>query len=333
MKIENIGEFGLINMVKNSITIRNSKLLIGIGDDCAVYQPSEGWVQLATTDMLVEGIHFKREWTTANELGYKAAAVNISDIAAMGGLPKYILVSLALPQGLAADFVMQFYSGLEEICSAFNISIIGGDTVKSMCGIIINITLIGEVEEGLYVPRSGARIGDIIAVTNCLGESAAGLDILRSGLQHEQVFKKLIKSHNCPVPQVELGRILMRYNASSMNDISDGLASELNEIASASKVGMLIYEDRLPVSKDLTIAADRFDKKATDYALYGGEDYQLVFTMAAEDLLRVINEHSELSLTPIGEVKDNQFGVRIVDINGNESELAMRGYNHFRRED
>ena len=176
MLIEHIGEFGLIDLLKKNTINAPQSVIAGIGDDAAVLLSTPKQLQLLSTDMLVEAVHFDLKTTTPCQLGYKAIAVNISDIAAMGGLPRHVVISLALPRSIDVEFVDNLYSGMKEICKEFDVNIVGGDTVSSPQGIVINVALLGEVEPALLLRRSGAQQGDIVAVTNTLGNSAAGLE-------------------------------------------------------------------------------------------------------------------------------------------------------------
>mgnify|MGYP003446400711 CR=1 FL=1 len=248
MKINEIGEFGLIDILKQNTINNKDNIIKGIGDDAAVFSVENNLLQLATTDMLVEGIHFNREFITAWQLGYKAIAVNFSDIAAMGGTPTNILISLAIPSDIDVDFMVQLYDGMKYLTKKFNANIIGGDTVASLQGLVINVTVLGTVPLPLVKYRSGAKNGDLVVVTGDLGSSAAGLEILLNKYEQEQ-YEILVKKHLMPFPQLNYGEIIANY-ANSMNDISDGLASEANEISTASEVGIMLKENKMPVLKE-----------------------------------------------------------------------------------
>jgi len=331
MDLAQLGEFALIDCIKKDTIYKADNVVIGIGDDAAVLTTTGNMLQLVTTDMLVEKVHFDLSTCSAWQLGYKAIAVNASDIAAMGGIPRHALVSIALPKDLAVDFVVSLYDGMKELCREFSINIVGGDTVASPHGLIINVTLIGEVEpEGLQ-RRSGASVGELIVVTGTLGDSACGLELLmRGGWQKYDFASALVTKHRMPRPQVKAGRLLAAYGSKSMNDISDGLASELNEIASASKVGLRIYSKDIPLSLEIQAAATLLGKNPIEYALYGGEDYQLVFTISPENFTVLSQVNIDSNLKVIGEVIDERLGVLLVEEDGNSSLLKAKGYNHFR---
>ena len=330
MELKEVGEFGLIHLLKENAIYDSSSVVVGIGDDAAVLLPSARQLQLLTTDMLVENVHFDLRTTTPWQLGYKAVAVNLSDIAAMGGTPKHIVISLALTNQ-TTDFVVNLYKGMKEICREFGVNIVGGDTVSSPQGMVVNVAAVGEVEPANLVKRSGAQVGDAVVVTGTLGSSSAGLELLMRGEWEDYDFAwPLVTAHLTPRPQVRAGKILAALGATSMDDISDGLASEANEIASASGVGMRIRTADIPLADELTQAAVVLAKKPHDYALYGGEDFQLVFTIGA-DKLKVLSELDlDVKLSVIGEVVESNKGVALIDEAGHESILEPRGYNHFR---
>ena len=326
MKINEIGEFGLIDILKQKTINNKDNIIKGIGDDAAVFSVENNLLQLATTDMLVEGIHFNREFITAWQLGYKAIAVNFSDIAAMGGTPTNILISLAIPSDIDVDFMVQLYDGMKYLTKKFKANIIGGDTVASLQGLVINVTVLGTVPLPLVKYRSGAKNGDLVVVTGDLGSSAAGLEILLNKYEQEQ-YEILVKKHLMPFPQLNYGEIIANY-ANSMNDISDGLASEANEISTASEVGIMLKENKMPVLKETKEVAKVFQKDVLDYVLFGGEDYQLVFTITPEKLTQLQGEL--IDLTIVGEVCSSFNGVKLERNDGTIIDIKSKGYNHFR---
>lgn len=329
MELKQLGEFGLIDLIKENTIVDPASVIVGIGDDAAALLPSPRQLQLLATDMLVESVHFDLTTTTPWQLGYKAIAVNLSDIAAMGGVPKHCVVSLALPRNVQVDFVRDLYQGMKEICRRFTVNIVGGDTVSSPQGLVLNVAVTGEVEPARLQRRSGAKPGDLVVVTGDLGNSAAGLDLLRRGQWQEFGFaRRLVNCHLTPQPQVQAGLLLAAF-ASSMNDISDGLASEANEIAAASQVAVRLFEQQIPLSAELTAANAVLGKAALDYALYGGEDYQLLFTIEPEKLRLLPANEITAQLTVIGEIVSGPAGVALVAADGAARGLAPKGYNHF----
>lgn len=331
MDLKQIGEFGLIDLLKKDTITDPASVVTGIGDDAAVLLASPRQLQLLTTDMMVEDVHFSLKTTTPWQLGYKSVAVNVSDIAAMGGIPRHAVISIAIPPYIDVEFITALYKGMKEICREHGINIVGGDTVSSPGGLIINVALLGEVEPTYLLKRSGAQIGDLVVVTGTLGNSGAGLELLSRGNWEECEFAwPLVTSHLTPKPQVKAGRVLAAAGASSADDVSDGLASEVNEIAGASKVGMRIYADRIPLSDALKEAAALFGKPAVDYALYGGEDYQLLFTINPARYSAGLADEAEITLTVVGEVVAADEGIMLIGTDGSSNRLTPGGYNHFR---
>ncbi|MEG6586828.1 thiamine-phosphate kinase [Dendrosporobacter sp. 1207_IL3150] len=330
MELKQLGEFGLIDLLKENTIIDPASVILGIGDDAAVLLPTPRQLQLLSTDMLVENVHFDLNTTTPYQLGYKAIAVNLSDIAAMGGAPKHLVISIAIPNTISADFVLNLYKGMKEICRQFKVNIVGGDTVASKNGLVINVAVIGEVEPAQLQRRSGARPGDFVVVTGMLGNSAAGLDLLTKGNWEELDFAwPLVTSHLTPKPQVCAGRVIAAYS-NSMDDISDGLASEANEIAKASNVGLRLFSQKIPIATEVYQAAGFLKRPELDYALYGGEDYQLIFTIDPDKYSLLPLEEIGETLTIIGDVIDGSAKVELVESSGKVVQLEARGYNHFK---
>ncbi|WP_346354863.1 thiamine-phosphate kinase [Azotosporobacter soli] len=329
MDIRQIGEFGLIERIREDAIVEAATVVAGIGDDAAVVLATPKHFQLLTTDMLVESVHFDLSTISPWQLGYKAIAVNLSDIAAMGGIPRQVLISLALPSDVTIEFVDGLYQGIKEICRQHVVNIVGGDTVSSPNGIVINVVVLGEVEPAYLQRRSGANAGDLIVVTGNLGDSSAGLELLQRGRWEEFKFAwPLVTSHLTPRPHLKEGRVLAAHTATSMNDISDGLASEANEIANASQVCLRIDAERIPVSTELREAAIHLGKDSLEYALYGGEDYKLLATLPPEALAAV---SAQVDVTVIGVVEKGEPGVFLLEENGALLRLEAKGYNHFRQ--
>ena len=326
--LADVGEFGLIEIISRSAIIDDSKVIKGIGDDCAVVVPvANDCVELLTTDMLVEDVHFLRT-TTAEDIGYKAIACNVSDIAAMGGKPLHCLISLAAPKDASTDWILELYAGMRAACAEYGVNIVGGDTVSSNQGFIINIALTGEVPRGETLLRSGARPGDWICVTGVPGSSAVGLHCILTGVQREREESLFIEKHCRPKARVLAGQILRTCGASAANDISDGVASELNEIAYASGVRIEIESELMPVPKVSARLGESLTQTALELALYGGEDYELLFTIS--ETAGAALEKSELDdWHVIGRVCAGQPGVFLKNSAGQMEKIESRGYNHF----
>lgn len=333
-ELNQLGEFGLIDLIKQDTVSDHGSVVVGIGDDAAVLLPTPRQLLLVTTDMLVESVHFDLTTTTPWQLGYKAIAVNASDIAAMGGAPRHAVVSIAVPSSTPPEFVVNLYKGMKEICHEFSVNIVGGDTVSSPHGLVINVALTGEVEPANLVRRSGAQPGDVVAVTGRLGNSAAGLDLLTAGDWEDYNFAwPLVTAHLTPRPQVKTGQLLAAVGATSMDDISDGLASEAHEIAKASNVGIELYANQIPLADELKEAADILGKNALDYALYGGEDFQLMFTMEPSNFEAFRLAYPDVTVFKVGSVVEANRGVTLIDEAGQSQVIEARGYNHFRQEE
>lgn len=324
MKISELGEFGFIDAIKEDTLFNPDPVVIGIGDDGAVYKTSEGMEQVAVIDTMVENSHFiihrTGDWY---DVGYKAVASNLSDIAAMGGIPTHIVLSTAIAPDMEVEGLISLYDGIKDICRTYHVNILGGDTVTSKEGMVITVAAFGEIEAGKAIRRSGARPGDIVAVSHTIGNSSGGLAAL---LQNHDGYPQLKRAHRFPVPQIELGRLLVKYNCHSLNDISDGLASESNEIAKASGVRLVLKKDAIPVSDELTSWAAESKTSVWNYVFNGGEDYELIFTMEPADFYSLQSEYSDV--TKIGVVRSGNGDVLLVD-GDTESILAPTGWTHF----
>jgi len=334
MKISELGEFGLIDLLAKMISTSQDKqlalrqkLILGIGDDAAAWQGDTS-IQLVTTDSLFQDIHFTLGITSWEELGWKALAVNLSDIAAMGGVPEYALVSLALPESTEVDDVAALYQGMIEAAQQFEVAIVGGDTCRAPL-VSITITVFGRTQsrEGHMLTRAAARPGDKIAVTGSLGGAAGGLEMLEKGLQFDpETAAELRRAFLHPWPRVAEGQLLIARGVKTAIDISDGLVSDLRHICDASRVGARVEIERVPIS--LAVKAG-FGDRALALALSGGEDYELLFTAGA-GVIDEIKEASSCPVTVIGEIVAERTGeVTLVDANGEPFRLNTMGWEHF----
>jgi thiamine-monophosphate kinase len=333
MKVSELGEFGLIDrlaeMVEHARGKQGSNLIIGIGDDTAAWQ-SDTPVQLATVDSLVEDVHFSLQTASWEEVGWKSLAVNLSDIAAMGGQPEYALVALGLPVDTDVEDVTSLYLGMIDLAGQFQVHIIGGNIVSAP-QLVISVTVLGSaVSRDSLLIRSAARPGDRVAVTGPLGAAAAGVEMLGKGLRFEpEVAAVLRKALLRPVPRVSEGRFLVENGVKTAIDISDGLLADLQHICQASRVGARIEADHVPVAPAVMTG---FGERALELALTGGEDYELLFTAGTECVEKV----SKAALCPvyvIGEVvSDDKHQVQVVDSQGNPVSLSGKGWDHFRVE-
>ncbi len=331
MKVAELGEFGLIDLLAGMVTGSSSpRLILGIGDDAAAWQ-AETATQLVTTDSLFQDVHFSLQTTSWEDLGWKSLAANLSDIAAMGGRPEYVLVSLGLPGHIEVDDVAALYRGMIDIGQRFGTVIIGGDTC-CVSIVSIAITVLGATgrDDRRLLTRSAARPGDGIAVTGSLGASAAGLEMLSNRLHLDtDTAAGLKNAYLRPVPRVVEGQVLLRQGVRAAIDISDGLVADLHHVCRASRAGARVEVDKIPVHPAVKAA---FGDKALDMALSGGEDYELLFTAPAE-IIRQIRGEVSCPVTIIGEIRaDPAVGVSLVDAAGNPVEPAGTGWAHFTAE-
>ncbi|GBC62728.1 thiamine-phosphate kinase [Desulfonema ishimotonii] len=276
MKLKDIGEFGWIRRIGNGCLIRPANVVRAIGDDAAAFTLPPGEVTLVTTDLLAEGVHFLRHATSGFNLGHKALAVNLSDIAAMGGTAREAFVSIAIPKDCDVDFLDDVYRGMKALARRFDVNILGGDTTHSRSGLIINITVVGSVPEAEMCRRDRAAAGDVICITGLPGESRAGLHLILNDIPAESPigsddFRTLFDAHVLPRPHLEEGRFLATQNGvHAAIDVSDGVSSDLGHIVRESGVGIRLYADQIPISGPLRRFCERFGFDPVPYALSGG---------------------------------------------------------------
>lgn len=319
--ITSTDEFVLIDRLTQHSIYNPTYVKVGVGDDCAVYDTPCDVDQLVSTDMMVEGIHFSESTTAPFDVGYRLGAANISDIAAMGGTPRHMVVSIAVPKGRHTSYVEEVYQGLHDICAEYRVNIIGGDTVSTEGPFVISATVFGDVPTNQSVLRSGAQDGDAVFITNYLGLSYVGLHSLLEGSEDYPVSRSV---HQRPIPHIECGIIARDLGATSMNDISDGLSSELNEIANASQVTIFIDESALPIHPEVQAYCESHQMSPYLPMWTGGEDFQLVGTIPAEMAEHLPTE----TFTIIGYVKAGNAQV-LVDRDGQWMRVEPKGYNHL----
>lgn len=337
-EIASLGEFGLIEHLTRNNETRNASTLLSVGDDAAVIDHF-GKQTVISTDLLVEGVHFDLTYTPLKHLGYKSVVVNLSDIYAMNATPTQIVMSLGISNRFSVEALDEFYEGVYAACETYQVDLVGGDTTSSQKGMIISVTAIGEVSPDKYVKRSTAQKGDLICVTGDLGAAYIGLLFLERE-------KKIYLENPKIQPDLEnesyvIGRLLkpearkdviaffeeQKLLPTAMMDISDGLSSELLHICKQSQLGCILYEEKIPVAQDSRLAAYKFEIDPTACALSGGEDYELVFTIAQSDYDKV----KELeSISVVGYMTEPEKGSHIITKSGSQHLLTAQGWNHLK---
>lgn len=343
--ISTLGEFGLIDCMTEGLELRNASTLRGVGDDCAVLQYSSEAADprrlLVTTDMLMEGIHFDLTYTPLKHLGYKAAMVNLSDVYAMNGTPRQLLVSIAVGRRFKVEHLDELYAGIRLACERHGVDIVGGDTTTSLTGLAISITCIGEAQAEEIVYRSGAKDTDLICVSGNLGAAYMGLQLMEREKRifesqksnpetaaqpdfsgREYLIERLLK------PEARRDIIQRLHEAgirpTSMMDISDGLSSEAMHICKQSHTGCRIYEERIPIDYQTAVTAEEFNMNVYTAALNGGEDYELLFTVPLTDHEKV-EQLDDIKV--IGHITRPELGAKLITRDGNEFDLKAQGWN------
>jgi thiamine-monophosphate kinase len=337
-RLSQLGEFQLIQSLPRRFSTQGLRPIVGIGDDAAVLPFSSSQHTVISTDLLVEDIHFTRKTATLYDIGYKAAAANLSDIAAMGATPTAIFVAIALPPSFIEEDWHEFYRGLAVPCKPYHVKLLGGDTSSSPTSLFIAITIMGQIAPGRILTRHGAKKGDLIYVSGTLGDSAAGLVYLKK-YTHPPQWSSLPKSrqylvqrHLHPTPRITLGQLLAsRPFASSAMDLSDGLSGDIRHLCDQSRVGALIYSTHIPMSKQMQSYAKRVGTMPLHWSLHGGEDYELLFTLPPEwqQELEKMAKIRQMPITRIGVIQPKRFGVRIEHSDHTRHVLPQRSYEHF----
>ncbi len=336
-EISQLGEFGLIDRITRDFPLRNDASRKGVGDDCAVLTYKDTDV-LVSTDLLVEGIHFDLTYVPLKHLGYKAAIVNFSDIYAMNGHPRQIVVSLAISKRFAVEHIDELYDGIRTACEIYGVDMVGGDTTSSRSGLVISITVIGDAPRDRIVYRSGAKDTDLICVSGDLGAAYMGLQALErekvasvGKLDFEPEFngkEYLIERQLKPEARRDVIENLANENIlpTSMIDISDGLSSELLHICKASDCGCRVYEDRIPIDYQTAVMAEELNMNLVTAAMNGGEDYELLFTVP-------LHAHDAVKKIPgihvIGHITKPTLGAMLVTRDGAEMPIRAQGFNHM----
>ena len=334
MSLKEIGEFGFIKKISRGCLIQPDRIIKAIGDDAAAFITEPDKVALITTDLLVERIHFLRTSMSGFDLGYKSLAVNLSDIAAMGGTALEAFVSIAVPTDCSLSYLEAVYDGMKDLAGAFDVNILGGDTTTSKIDLIINVVVYGSVAREQMLCRDAARPGDLIFSTGYLGDSRAGLHLLLNNIPATtDQLHNLLQVHVRPEPHLREGRFLARQPAvGAAIDTSDGLSSDLGHIVEESGVGATLYYESIPVSEDLKAFCGQFKFDPVEYALSGGEDYTLLCTIAPAEAERIAGKFQAVfnrRLFRIGEIT-KQKKMQLIYPDGSSGPIAPTGWDHFR---
>ena len=336
--ISNLGEFGLIERVTKDFPSFHDNVVKGIGDDAAVVQGEEGMVQVYSTDLLIEGTHFDLAYVPLRHLGYKAIAVNLSDIASMNAIPYGVTVSIAVSNRFPIEAVDEIYQGIKLACEKYSVDLLGGDTSSSRLGLVISVTAFGKAPKDDIVYRSGAQPKDLICVSGDVGAAYAGLLVLdrekavylkTPNLQPDLTdYDYVVGRQLKPEPQLKIINLLksLGVKPTSMIDVSDGIASELHHICEASKCGATIYAGKLPIDYQTVKVAEEFKISQTTFALNGGEDYELMFTLPIQDFEKV---KSIQDFTIIGHITEEKGQINVVLDSGEVVEADALGFDHF----
>jgi thiamine-monophosphate kinase len=333
-----LGEFELINRLTEKFELTRPNSLLGVGDDAAVISISEEEAMLLSTDMLIEGIHFNLMYMPLKHLGYKAVAVNVSDICAMNGTAEQITVSLAVSSRFPLEALEELYEGVRYACEKYNVDLVGGDTTSSLSGLVINVAVVGRAKKEEIVYRNGAKEYDLLVVSGDLGAAYMGLQVLE---REKEVFKAnpsiqpdldghdyIVQRQLKPEARKDVIEFLKELDVqpTSMIDISDGLASEILHLCKASNVGCHIYDEKIPIDAKTSLTAMDFNLDPSTCALNGGEDYELLFTINQKDVEKV---QSNPHMTLIGHITNPSDGIYFIDKNGSAIPLRAQGWNHF----
>lgn len=333
MKLTEIGEFGFIDRVAPLGSVRSEGVVKGIGDDCAVIEIPGPDYLLMTTDLVIEGVHFHRDWGSPEQIGKRALAANISDIAACGGIPRDAFISIAVPHKVEVEWLDALYQGMAELARLHQVNLLGGDTTGSRTDLMINIALTGLVPGSEALFRHTAQAGDIIVVTGPTGESGAGCELLLNKVDLPgDIAQRLIRAHLEPRPHVEEGRLLASSGAcTAAIDVSDGLSSDLGHLCADSGLGAVLYEASIPVSPELIAAGSAMGKDPLHWVMHGGEDYVLLAAVRSDALHMLAEQFRSrgLTLTPIGEFVPGR-GIVLQRRDGSSTDLARGGWDHFR---
>lgn len=339
--LSSLGEFGLIEHLTQHFPIKHKSTLKGIGDDAAVLDFKTNKA-VVSTDLLIEGVHFDLSYAPLKHLGYKAVAVNVSDICAMNATPTHITVSIAVSNRFSLEAIEELYEGIRLACNQYNIDLIGGDTSSSTTGLLISVTVFGEAKKSSLTYRSGAKEGDLLVVSGDIGAAYMGLQVLEREKQvflvnpnnqpDLEMYSYIIERQLKPEARTDIKKLLedLDVKPTSMIDISDGLSSEILHLCRQSKVGCNLYEEKLPLDPQFINVCEEFNIDSTTIAINGGEDYELLFTIKITDYDKIkANPH----LTVIGHITAEHQGANLITRENTQIPLKARGWNAFQKEE
>lgn len=335
MNLADLGEFGLIERLAGKLADTGAEPAAGavdfaIGDDASLLRLPPGTQLVTTIDALIEEVHFRRDWSRPEDLGWKALAVNVSDLGAMGARPLAALISVALPPDLPVSWIDRFYQGLGECAKHYGCPLVGGDTVRAPKHLALSVTALGSVPIGKAVRRAGAEVGDLLCVTGALGESGAGLELLQRSTTWKDEYASLYQWHLRPQPPVGAGAALAEAGLpTAMMDLSDGLASDLRHLTRASGVGATVDANLLPISDPTRQAAQELGVDPFRWTLFGGEDYQLLFTVPQNRFAEVAPTLAPLGVTATIIGKITTCGLKLQLPDGTTQDLRPEGFHHF----
>jgi thiamine-monophosphate kinase len=331
-KLKGLGEDTLLGRIEDiaaRTAIRGSGVRLGVGDDASLFRGSNGFEQILTCDWFLEGTHFLRDQHPPDAVGWKCLARALSDVAAMGGIPRCFLLGLALPASHTGEWLDEFLRGLRRAAKRFGCVLAGGDTTRRT-GILINVTVVGEVRTGRAILRSGARASDVLFVSGHLGEAELGLEIIRKSKRRVESRDPILRKHLYPEPRLALGRWLAEKRlASAMMDLSDGLSTDLPRLCAASEVGALVEAEKLPTVR-VRKGGPSLDEDSLRLALHGGDDYELLFTVPRAKLRRIPRSVGGIPITAIGKITKERR-LLLLEKSGREVLLPNRGWDPFRQ--
>jgi len=331
MNLARTGEFGMIDRIADIAGIHPAKAVLGIGDDAALFETKPGLYTILTTDAMVEGVHFDLSYTPFDALGWKAIAASISDVAAMGGIPDYVIIAMGVPAHWQMHDIEHLYKGMVSCCGTYECEIVGGDTVRSVSKGFLAVSVVGQVKKEDSKKRSGAASGDMLCVSGHLGGARTGLEILQTGADRQK-YANAIEKFLHPKPRVDIVMALSgKRGITSMIDISDGLGSEIHHLCARSGLGCVIHETAIPVDTDAEAWCQSKQVETAQFVFESGEEFELLFTLDSRIYKNELKQvFQQLNIHVIGEMSEKETGPRIQS--GKKTiPLQFHGWDHFKK--